>query len=196
VRFKAFWTGGLWVVDRIPREPVGTVLLWHIDSANPPAGYLWANGDTFNDDLYPELFAKRGVDNVGEYRGRAPFGRDDMGGDAAGTLTSFDATEFGASDGSEFHTLGRDNLPDEDVEVDISDPGHAHDVKYTDFLEVGSGAGVVPKVTSISSGGSDTGASAAISNTTGITAGFHLGEGDEKAYLPPLKITNFIVVAE
>tara|TARA_R110000868_G_scaffold157001_2_gene384058 strand:- start:892 stop:4092 length:3201 start_codon:yes stop_codon:yes gene_type:complete len=74
--------------------PVGTIMPWPGSTA--PAGYLFAYGQAVSRTTYAELFTVYGTAygsgdgsttfNVPDYRGRIPFGKDDMGGTAAGRL--------------------------------------------------------------------------------------------------------------
>lgn len=138
--------------------------------------------------------------NVPDYRDVALMGRPNMGGTDRGLITStyFGTTPgaLGALGGSQSKTLITGNLPayTPSGTVAITDPGHTHDVKYTGSLYQGGGnVGVF----SISSGGAATGAGAAVSNTTGITAAFtgsaQGGTSTAFSIIQPSVTVNYIV---
>lgn len=122
--------------------------------------FPWGNGDgsiTFN---------------VPDLRGRSFFGRDNMGGSAAGRLTSTyfaNASAIGAYGGSQSTTLSDTNLPAHHHSVYLNDPGHNHSTS-NECCVVGSTfqAGVGFAVQLSGSTGS---------NTTGITVRSASGGG-------------------
>jgi len=97
--------------------PPGSVLAFA--GAAAPAGWLLCNGTTVSRAQYPALFAVLGTTygsgdgsttfNLPDMRGRTIAGKDNMGGTAAGRLTSggsgITATSLGASGGAESTTL-------------------------------------------------------------------------------------------
>lgn len=115
-----------------PAVPIGAILDY--TGATPPPGYVWANGQNLLRAQYPflhSLYAAAGYPygagdgsttfGVPDLRGRAVFGRDNMGGVAAGRITAavsgINATQLGAAGGDErmhAHTHG------------VSDPTHSH----------------------------------------------------------------------
>src|SRR5215831_6842646 len=121
-----------------------------------PNGYLWCDGSSYLRTTYPGLFGAISTQfgaadgthfNVPDRRGRTGFGKDDMGGSAAGRLTLvISGTVLGAAGGADGHTLTTPELPvvtpagtigsttstgtingDGTVlTVSITDPGHVH----------------------------------------------------------------------
>lgn len=102
--------------------PVGGIIPW--PTATAPTGWLLAYGQAVSRTTYAELFAAYGTTygsgdgsttfNLPDYRGRTPFGKDDMGGSAASRLTSAfgpDGTTLGATGGAQSTTLATGNLP-------------------------------------------------------------------------------------
>lgn len=98
-------------------NPPGT--LKEYAGLDTPSGYLLCYGQAISRTTYAALFAKIGTAwgvgdgsttfNVPDFRGRSPFGKDDMGGSAAGRLTTaasgVDGATLGAVGGSQTHTL-------------------------------------------------------------------------------------------
>lgn len=94
-------------------------------------------GQAVDREDYPNLFRVIGTTyNVGgeeetqfripDLRGYVVAGTDNMGGEAAGHLTSFAATTLGAKGGVQEVALTVDNLPSHNHT--LTDPGHAHSV--------------------------------------------------------------------
>lgn len=92
---------------------------------NTPAGWLECGGQAVSRTTYARLFATIGTTygagdgtttfNVPDLRGRVPVGKDNMGGTAAGRITSggagFDGTSLGAAGGAQTHTLTVTEMP-------------------------------------------------------------------------------------
>lgn len=170
--------------------------------------FLWTN---YSDSVC-EVSGGRGASAAADYaanktialpdlRGRALFGLDDMGGSASGRLANavgFAETTNGASGGADTVTLARANLPNDTVNptVSITDPGHAHGIKFdSDTREGGGSVSFVRSVGFGSTGGSTTSTNTA---TTGITAtsSFALNGGTTQtavSNMPPAFLTTFII---
>lgn len=102
--------------------PVGTMLDTAAASADP--GFLLCYGQPISRIVYAALFARIGTVygtgdgsttfNIPDRRGRASFGKDDMGGSAAGRITvaggNFDGTVLGASGGQQGNVVEQANL--------------------------------------------------------------------------------------
>ena len=167
----------------------GTVLDFAGTAA--PTGWLMCYGQTVNTTDYPNLFAKIGATyNVGgeaagvfrlpDTRGRAAIGKDNMGGTAAGRVTTagagIDGKTLGASGGTETHTLTAAQMPahthantitDPGHNHAVSDPGHGHNINYNNYgLSSTGGSGTGTPY--ISPGWSVSGG-AIIANATGIS---------------------------
>jgi microcystin-dependent protein len=154
-----------------------------------PAGWLLANGQNVSRTTYAKLFAKISTlygsgdgsttFTLPDLRGRARFGRDDMGGSAANRVTNavsgVTGTTLGAVGGDQrigSHTHG------------ITDPGHTH--AYQGFGFAGSSA-TGPGVLNLGNGTS-------ASNTTGITVNANASAGSS-ANLPPAMIVETYIFA-
>lgn len=103
--------------------PIGGGLDYWGTSA--PAGWLFAYGQAVSRTTYSALFAILGTTfgagdgsttfNLPDKRGRASFGKDNMGGTSANRITNqsggWDGDILGASGGSEAHTLTEAQMP-------------------------------------------------------------------------------------
>jgi len=116
-----WYTGSTWVGV----TPAGTINPYA--GTTTPPGWLFCYGQSLNSSTNPEyadLFAAIGTTyggsgasafNVPDLRGRAPAGKDDMGGSAASRITSggsgITGSTLGASGGAETSTLTTAQLP-------------------------------------------------------------------------------------
>jgi microcystin-dependent protein len=167
-----------------------------------PTDWLLCDGSAVSRTTFATLFTAIGTTfgvgngtttfNVPDLRGRAVFGKDDMGGSAAGRITSagssINGILLGASGGTQNITLTIAQMPSHSHSV--SDPGHSHTVSYfTDFIANGDGATVVP-VFSVGSGGAN------IGNTSGVLTGIGInsaGSGNSHNNMTPAMILNYII---
>lgn len=168
-----------------------------------PTGWLWCDGSAVSRTTYAELFSAIGTTygtgdgsttfNVPDARGRATFGKDNMGGTAANRVTSttsITGTTLGASGGAQTVTITQANLPAVDLSGNTSTDG-AHSHTYGDF---GNGA--------YGSGNSESGPQGNITSNTG-SAGSHShtvtvalgGSGTALNKMPPALICNKIILA-
>lgn len=146
--------------------PAGVVLQYA--GATAPTGWLLCYGQSVSRTTYAALFAVIGTTlGVGDgsttfglpdLRGRVVAGNDNMGGSAAGRITSagagFDGAVLGATGGAQTHQLTVAQMPGHSHSGSATSAGgHAH------ALPVGSSYGVIPE-----SGGS-------YGSIAGITAG-------------------------
>lgn len=182
--------------------PVGGMMPF-LSTTAPNSSFALPYGQAISRTAYATLFALVGTTfgggdgsttfNVPDLRGRFLAGLDTMGGAAAGRLTSaaggVDGTTIGANGGGQTVTLSRANLPNTNVPVTISDPGHAHS-----YLTIPNQGG------SVNSGGGNM-ANGPLFNTTaasltGITASFNLnGNVAQQAVqsLPPALVVPWIL---
>ena len=185
-RFRAFWTGSVWFIERSVDLPVGTII--DCPRSILPVGYEWANGQTLSSVNYPDYNAAVGT-TTPDRRGRVAAGRDDMGGSSANRLTTYgvDGDVLGAAGGSESHTLTSDEMPSHTHTV--TDPGHIH--------ALANGGSVTSGTTpNAGAGGSVAGALTSIASaTTGIT-NQNTGGGLAHSSVQPTMITNMVVVVE
>lgn len=164
--------------------PTGVVLPYTGTSA--PTGWLFCGGQPVSRATYATLFSLISTTfgsgdgsttfNVPDLRGRAVFGKDNMGslgtaGRITNSVSGIVGTTLGASGGSEAlhgHTHG------------VTDAGHTHTMyEYAGTSQAGLGANGI-------AGNTSTG-----SNTTGITID---SEGDGTSEnMPPALILNYII---
>lgn len=123
--------------------PIGTVLPFAGTAlyTNPPAKWLYCYGQAISRTTYAVLFAAISTTfgsgngsttyNLPDMRGRAAFGKDNMGGVAATRITTggsgVDGATLGATGGTQNVTIAKANLPS--FNATKSDPTHTH--KYT-----------------------------------------------------------------
>ena len=104
-------------------------------AATAPTGWLLCYGQAVSRSTYADLFAvistTYGVGdnsttfNIPDFRGRAAFGKDNMGGTAASRLT----TAGSGVDGATLGTGGGDQLTQQHTHT-VTDPGHVHAITY------------------------------------------------------------------
>lgn len=142
--------------------PVGTII--DFAGTTPPPGYLLCNGQNVSRTTFSRLFAVIGTTygagngtttfGIPDLRGRATFGKDDMGGTAANRITAgisgISGSTLGAAGGSEAmqaHTHG------------VNDPGHGHTGQtyaggiHAHPLNVPAGSGIASGPTTAHAGG-------------------------------------------
>jgi hypothetical protein len=126
--------------------------------------------------------------NVPDLRGYAIAGRDNMGGAAAGRLTStyFNTAGLGAVGGDQSTTISTSNLPAIKPTITISDPGHIHSFTATNGSGTGGGQ---------ATGNGNPGTFSTTSSTTGITAAFtnNLGNSTAFSIVQPTITLNYII---
>lgn len=141
---------------------------------NLPAGWLFCDGTAISRTTYEALFAAISTTygagdgsttfNLPDARGRACFGKDNMGGTAANRITAggsgINGATLGGAGGGETVTLSTAQMP-----------SHAHQGDL-------GGAGAVPV----------TGGSAGYNGSSGLTGG-----GGAHANIPPALILNKII---
>lgn len=183
--------------------PVGTTQSFAGTTA--PTGWLLCFGQSLNATANPQyaaLFNALGTTyggtgitafNVPDLRGRAPHGKDDMGGSAASRITSgasgITGNTLGATGGTETHTLTTTQTPAHNHSV--TDPGHTH------ANPSGSLGFVLYNASTGSASGASGGSplyigSATASATTGISTQ-NTGGGGAHNNMPPTIITNYII---
>jgi microcystin-dependent protein len=165
-----------------------------------PAGYLWCDGSflgpaTPYQDLRNYLIADGfpyGSDGAGnprlpDSRGRTTAGKDNMGGTAAGRLTTagsgIDGTTLGAGGGAETHSLDVNQMPTHGHGV--NDPGHAHSYLYTPNVGGQTGGGAFQSA--VNPQGATTGASG-----TGISIQVNGGGAAHNNTQPTLVVNKII----
>ena len=173
-------------------SPVGAVM--DFAGASAPSGWVLCYGQALSRSVYSELFAVIGTTygagdgsttfNVPDARGRVGAGKDDMGGTAAGRITSaiMPGTTLGATGGAETHQLTVAQLPAHNHPV--TDPGHSHS-----YTRQNPGPGTISDGSGslFSNGTTSTG-----SSTTGVTIG-NRGSDEPHNNVQPTIIFNKII---
>lgn len=172
--------------------PIGAVIDYA--GTTPPTGFLLCFGQAVSRSTYASLFAVLGTSfgagdgsttfNLPDLRGRVAAGKDDMGGTAAGRLTSaggVSGATQGASGGAQSVTLTEAQMPAHSHSV--NDPGHRHSGTQPTS---GTVTGMNPGIISV---GSQTGTA-----TTGITIG-NAGSGQAHPNVQPTLILSKIIKA-
>lgn len=115
-RTKVFWTGTAWMAERVESSPVGAII--DFCGSSIPVGYELPYGQTIASasSRYPEFYSVNGDSAVApDLRGRAVFGKDNMGGSAASRITSagssITGTTLGATGGAQTVSIAKGNIP-------------------------------------------------------------------------------------
>lgn len=189
--------------------PPGTVLPYAGSAA--PSGFLLAYGQAVDRTTYADLFTAIGTTygagdgvttfNLPDLRGRAAFGKDDMGGAAASRITNgvsgVDGATLGAAGGSEAlhqhtHTA---SVTDTGHNHGVTDPGHFHSVDEN--TGGGSGRALAPVNQSTSTSNdlvnSATTGISVNSNTTGISVSNDNSGTGSSQNMPPVIVLNYII---
>jgi len=168
------WTGMI---------PVGTVQSFA--GTTEPPGWLFCFGQSLNatsNPQYADLWGMLGTTyggsgvtafNLPDLRGRAVFGKDDMGGSAANRVTSaasgITGTSLNSSGGTQTHTLTTAQLP-----------AHGHSFSVTGTVDGGAAANFGSHYT--------VGARTSFSGTTS-----NAGSDNAHQNMPPTIILNYII---
>lgn len=172
--------------------PIGSEMPW--GNATPPTGWLMMYGQNVSRTTYAKLFSVYGTTYgagdgsttfaLPDYRGRAPFGKDNMGGSAASRITS--ATS--GVDGSTLGAVGGDQRLHQHSHG-VTDPGHVHNTIMITSTSPGNPlSGYLT-----GSSGLWTSYQATFSATTGIS--IQNGGAGSSQNMPPAIIRNWIVFA-
>jgi len=194
--------------------PTGTLTAFAGSTA--PDGFQICDGRALSRTTYARLFAVIGTTygagdgsttfNVPDFRGRAAFGSDAMGGSAAGRLSEMDAV--GKTGGAEQQTLSVDQMPAHAHA--IADPGHSHAASvsggsYTvteivgNFLNIGPdfgitgwgwGEAVVNHPNVVHASGQTVNINPSYSGITGTNAA---GGGQPVSVLPPSIAVTYLI---
>jgi len=130
-------TGASWVNINLASVPIGA-MMDYLGSTVPP-GWLLCAGQLLSRTTYAALFAVIGpyvgagdgstTFNAPDARGRVMAGQDNMGGSAAGRLTSASGTPgttLGGTGGNELLQSHNHTISDPGHDHSINDPGHNH----------------------------------------------------------------------
>lgn len=192
---------------------VGELRLFAGPSSSVPSGWYLCYGQAVSRTTFASLFAIIGTTwgagdttttfNLPDFRGRAPFGKDDMGGSAASRLTSgvsgVAGATLGATGGNQATQTHTHTVNDGGHTHAITDSGHSH-VQRIGFTPLTSSA-----TTWTTTGSSGTATNMPLStasattgitnntNTTGITID-NYGAGSSQN-VPPAGVVNVIIYA-
>lgn len=174
----------------------------------PPAHGLMCYGQAVSRTTFSELFKVIGTTygagngtttfNVPDCRGRTLAGKDNMGGTAAGRITTagagFDGTALGAAGGVQEHTLTAAQMPSHTHTVTLASAGgHTHGIPAR-----GSDGSATNDTTTLMYGTTKTESTF----TSMATAGAHThtataasqGSGNAHTNTQPTIITNYIII--
>ena len=206
VRVAEFGAGGL-IYGGVP---IGAGMdFW---GSTAPAGWMFAYGQAVSRTTYSSLFTQYGTTygvgdgsttfNVMDKRGRASFGKDDMGGSAANRITTagagLDGLTLGAVGGAQTVTIAQANLPN----VSFTNSGIAVALTnstvtiplHTTTISASNGAaaaqGVNGPETSLAADSGVVGVS--VTNQGSAASG---GSGTALNKLPPGIVCNYIIFA-
>jgi microcystin-dependent protein len=133
---------------------------------------------------------------IGDCRGRVAAGKDDMGGTAAGRVTTansgFDGTVIGAAGGIAGELITQSTLPNYNLLVNVTQPTFTSDapkITSTTSQIVGTG-GQGPFTLIIGTGTSTTSLATAVGVTVGLNGG-----GNAYRKMQPTMVCNFLLFA-
>jgi microcystin-dependent protein len=161
--------------------PLGGMMPY-LGTTAPNSSFVLPYGQPISRTTYAALFSLVGTTfgagdgtttfNIIDLRGRIPVPQDNMGGAAAGRITTagsgVDGTTIGANGGSQNKALQRSDLPNVSISPTITDPGHAHTYNIPNFVVNGAGGSGGPPYVNTTTGATTNTA------TTGISAQFYL----------------------
>ena len=160
--------------------------LWLATGAVNAAYWIWGNGDGSTTYTMPD------------FRGRALFGKDDMGGSAANRITAavsgVNGTTLGAAGGDQAMQSHTHIATDSGHTHSITDPGHVHSVPNLIVNGAGgsnlaaSGIVGVATVSTTSATTGITGTNSGTANVTNATTGAGSSQN-----LPPTAIVNIML---
>ncbi len=167
--------------------PSGSIVAYGVATA--PSGWLICDGAAVNRTTYAALFAVIGETygagngsttfNVPDLRGRAPFGKDDMGSGAASRITTGGAqavngAALGTGGGAQDITLTTAQMP-----------AHTHTITLSMYQACAASSGCYA--------GPLTSCNPFCSNTSAYSSASTTGSSAAHGNLPPLQITAYII---
>ncbi len=175
----------------------------HARSTAPP-GWLLCDGTGYSRTTYADLFAivsttygtsDGSTFKVPDLRGRAVFGKDDMGGTAANRITvagsNFDATVLGSTGGAQSKTLSQTQLPSAitlSVTISSGQGSHANGIP----INSGATAAGSAAVQGVSSSNATLNSNAATLPAMTGTADLG-GSGGQIPIIPPALVVNYVI---
>lgn len=155
--YRFTYLGGEWILHGSQANPFNIPIGGFLDYSSltvPNSNFVLPYGQAISRTTYAVYFAMVGTTfgvgdgsttfNIIDVRGRTFAGLDNMGGVAAGRVTSansgFDGTVLGAAGGAEVVTLARSALPNVSPTVTVTDLGHGHNTHNNWTQEFPAGA--------------------------------------------------------
>ena len=181
--------------------PVGAIIPW--PGSSTPSGWLLCYGQAVSRSTYSELFLALGTAygtgdgsttfNLPDYRGRSPFGADNMGGSAASRVTTagsgVDGATLGAVGGAQNITLTQGNLPS--VNLTANSKSMPIYLRQNTAISNVAGTNVVLDLQTTSGGGGVDTKSYEVGGQT-VPLG---GSGTATFNMPPSIVQNWIILA-
>jgi microcystin-dependent protein len=176
----------------------------YVGTTAPNSNFVFPYGQAISRTTYSALFAITSTTfgtgdgsttfNVPDIRGRAIFGKDDMGGTAASRITtagsSVDGTAVGASGGAQSVTVAQANLPNVNFTVSISSGqgSHSHSIAM-------QGSGGAPGLIGLGDGNGASGGTTTGTSTLPALSGTAASGGSGTAIksLPPAIIMPYVL---
>ncbi len=188
---------------------IGEMIPWTL--LNVPAGWVFPCGQTLSRTTYADLWtiAQDEISNgssffnngngsttfgIGDMRGNVPAGRDNMGGSAAGRLTSTylgsDPTVLGATGGSQSSTLVIANLPPYTPSGTVTNVSVTSSAQFQDTLGGADTANLTGGASSYPKAHYSTVTSTGTASFNGAAQG---GTSTPVRTLPPILVCNYIL---
>lgn len=195
-KISCYWTGAAWIIGRTVSVPVGTCIEFH--GSGLPYGYEWPNGQTLASAStnYAEHNALCGTTLL-DKRGRYAAGLDNLGGSAAGRITTagggIDGATATAVGGLQAVVIVTANLPSYtptgSVAVTDGPISVSQNASAANFTTTGGGG--------FACGGSTASISASQSGTTAVFTGVNNGGiSTGVKTLPPTIMVRQVVAVE
>jgi microcystin-dependent protein len=179
-------------------------------ASTPNSSFALAYGQAISRTTYAALFSLMSTTygagdgsttfNLPDVRGRVTAKKDDLGGASANRLSSTyfggNPTVFGATGGSEAHTLTTGEMPSHYHTATISDPGHSHVTDRQNGLSptVGTNSNTTNALVTLNNGqtgGSLTGVR--VNSSNGLDSTNSTGGGAAHAIVQPTIICSYIL---
>lgn len=163
--------------------PIGGFIPY-LSTTAPNSSFVLPYGQAISRTTYATLFSLVGTTfgtgdgsttfNIPDLRGRVPVGKDDMGGSAAGRVTSaassIDGTTIGAAGGTQTTTLAQANLPNVTPTIDAS-TAVWNTMAYSTASTQAGASSSFSYVNSITTGGTGGGGFTQVNSKAGLASG-------------------------